>query len=213
MYDFNPRPLRRGRRSAVAPSPAPSIFQSTPPAKGATSFKKYLARTVRFQSTPPAKGATSRGDSRSLRSFGHFNPRPLRRGRPAAAELEGGIDNISIHAPCEGGDPESVPHHHADIISIHAPCEGGDAWTIATKVTGLISIHAPCEGGDSKNSQKNRLNLYKQNKYPRNFLRFRFYPVIVVCLCTINFPQIRCETASFFCALVPRTESRGKSNP
>ena len=58
-----------------------SKFQSTPPARGATSTlwqKEILTHT--FQSTPPARGATSCG------SF--LKPKT----------------SISIHAPREGGD-------------------------------------------------------------------------------------------------------------
>ena len=91
---------------AVAPSlPSPSKrpFQSTPPARGATSLHLLTPRvatdfnprpprggrlavssiwwaTMRFQSTPPARGATD--VFRAI--LGH--------------------DNISIHAPREGGD-------------------------------------------------------------------------------------------------------------
>ena len=88
-----------------------------------------------------------------------------------------GLPNISIHAPCEGGDPpapggggrgrkfQSTPPARgatlthgvrAEVgpISIHAPCEGGDPDR-AHEPSGdhHISIHAPCEGGDSKDAQ------------------------------------------------------------
>ena len=57
------------------------IFQSTPPARGATmaGFLIWWA-TMQFQSTPPARGATFR------LYFGKIRKR------------------ISIHAPREGGD-------------------------------------------------------------------------------------------------------------
>ena len=56
------------------------VFQSTPPARGATSlFKVGKTSNALFQSTPPARGATA----------------PLHHGHAALG--------ISIHAPREGG--------------------------------------------------------------------------------------------------------------
>ena len=57
-----------------------SIFQSTPPARGATTKPPKSLLKLLFQSTPPARGATKR-ISRVLQP-----------------------DKISIHAPREGGD-------------------------------------------------------------------------------------------------------------
>ena len=56
------------------------IFQSTPPARGATFLSSSWPRRPRFQSTPPARGATAYTTSRNM------------------------IQPISIHAPREGGD-------------------------------------------------------------------------------------------------------------
>ena len=55
-----------------------------------------------FQSTPPARGATIEI---------HTTSPP---------------QNISIHAPREGGDMTSSFYLHFIEISIHAPREGGD---------------------------------------------------------------------------------------
>ena len=62
------------------------VFQSTPPARGATWVLSLFARKGIFQSTPPARGATGLG---GILRFVH---------------------RISIHAPREGGDavPPSV---------------------------------------------------------------------------------------------------------
>ena len=56
-------------------------FQSTPPARGATTNLSLAVYALIFQSTPPARGATSCG-----------------------AELYRKRTGISIHAPREGGD-------------------------------------------------------------------------------------------------------------
>ena len=56
------------------------LFQSTPPARGATTTRISPSTSGTFQSTPPARGATTSKRSSS------------------------GLMPISIHAPREGGD-------------------------------------------------------------------------------------------------------------
>ena len=81
--DFNPRPPRGGRLPPGSSSNFLSIisihapreggdcgrhicsagwclFQSTPPARGATKALSFIAHSQEFQSTPPARGATLR---------------------------------------------------------------------------------------------------------------------------------------------------------
>ena len=80
------------------------IFQSTPPARGATSCDTAIKGISVFQSTPPARGApVAIGNRRHL----HLG--------------------ISIHAPREGGDfARELKGQRYIFISIHAPREGGD---------------------------------------------------------------------------------------
>ena len=61
-----------------------------------------------FQSTPPARGAT------------------------AGQTDDDGTDDISIHAPREGGDINAALEKNYRVISIHAPREGG-AWIEITR--------------------------------------------------------------------------------
>ena len=101
-----------------------------------------------FQSTPPARGATRRSSGDRLmtkeisihapREGGDVNPRWTGRRMP-----------ISIHAPREGGDEAMKAGRRGyTIISIHAPREGGD-FRVGNLIAGfVISIHAPREGGD-----------------------------------------------------------------
>ena len=102
---FNPRSPRRERLSLSAASFAPSLFQSTLPAKGATAFLAYKAFGGRFQSTLPAKGATG-------------------------CTCPPSCWPVSIHAPREGSDiGEQLPADGEDV-SIHAPREGSDAYRL-----------------------------------------------------------------------------------
>ena len=96
------------------------------------------------------------------------------------------MDNISIHALCEEGDPENVVISKMPEISIHALCEEGDgaglllstckqlflstpsARRATTKAVNVspknmrISIHALCEEGDPTwwRMRWNRWNFY-----------------------------------------------------
>ena len=57
-----------------------------------------------FQSTPPARGATIQA-MLYLPVYGDFNPRPPRGGRPPIkTKRKRMMIHISIHAPREGGD-------------------------------------------------------------------------------------------------------------
>ena len=59
------------------------VFQSTPPARGATgAMPIVISATSGFQSTPPARGATSAFPVIVHPQTEHFNPRPPRGGRP-----------------------------------------------------------------------------------------------------------------------------------
>ena len=101
----------------------------------------------------------------------YFNPRPPRGGRLVGRDTFFSDDEISIHAPREGGDTSGEEIDITFGISIHAPREGGDRRTIrltlppfgcqstppargATRrrpscgAYAVISIHAPREGGD-----------------------------------------------------------------
>ena len=78
---FNPRPPRGGRLKGITAGRHPLLFQSTPPARGATPSRFANCSTIyAFQSTPPARGATP--GPRSQSSLCRFQSTP----------------------PCEGGD-------------------------------------------------------------------------------------------------------------
>ena len=51
-------PREGGDFTASNKNAAESLFQSTPPARGATNFTRQTVNKEVFQSTPPARGAT-----------------------------------------------------------------------------------------------------------------------------------------------------------
>ena len=80
---------------------------------------------VLFQSTPPARGATYyRNSNDAKRKISIHAPREGGdAGLPSAID---GTAKISIHAPREGGDDLGRVQRALGHISIHAPREGGD---------------------------------------------------------------------------------------
>ena len=170
LFNFNPRPPRGGRHLVGLVGKASSIFQSTPPARGATMRVSIFLTPSRFQSTPPARGATfSRykfphllmisihapregGDTNSISiemCCSDFNPRPPRGGRPPLLRHSGG-DTYFNPRPPRGGRLRIVGVPCVRFgISIHAPREGGDRIKKLLLFGNVISIHAPREGGDT----------------------------------------------------------------
>ena len=132
----------------ISLSVASGLFQSTPPARGATAcILSHLLAQMLFQSTPPARGATLI--------------------RPT---LDSGR-NISIHAPREGGDHPLLPfcQSHIDFnprpprggrrnyplkkpvrlqFQSTPPARGATRTSYSSTAFRIISIHAPREGGD-----------------------------------------------------------------
>ena len=103
-WNFNPRTPRGVRRSGCGTSQCPPRFQSTHPARGATTGMPWRSSMERFQSTHPARGATEAvraeppplplfqsthpargatlGDLWLVRAPDYFNPRTPRGVRP-----------------------------------------------------------------------------------------------------------------------------------
>ena len=95
----------------VPPTWVGLTFQSTPPARGATSGCTGLADGIaRFQSTPPARGATATEMSYLLAATS-FQSTPPARGATVTGPKFFGFVGISIHAPREGGDSIAVGHN------------------------------------------------------------------------------------------------------
>ena len=105
-----------------------------------------------FQSTPPARGATTVGVVQRFPKQ-NFNPRPPRGGRLAAAAATVPATEISIHAPREGGDGFMQIHTVWFVrISIHAPREGGDRFLkLGRRPTWTFQSTPPARGATPAN--------------------------------------------------------------
>ena len=111
--------ISRARRCAILP------FQSTLPARGATSPVRSQCSDTLFQSTLPARGATFRRFRRVL-PLGFQSTLPARGATGSCIELFDARE-ISIHAPRTGSDGTSSSTVTPEtFISIHAPRTGSD---------------------------------------------------------------------------------------
>ena len=150
------------------------LFQSTPPARGATWVQVDPPGHLKISIHAPREGGDRCAAWRRSPASSDFNPRPPRGGRLGGGRQAGDVQHqISIHAPREGGDlvvaallagqlifQSTPPARGATIsqydvlpyghISIHAPREGGDSVPSASPSQRTISIHAPREGGDKQ---------------------------------------------------------------
>ncbi len=79
--NFNPRPPRGGRPSLWTPVSDPAEISIHAPREGGDwAAVRSASRDRVFQSTPPARGATTRTPRRAAQTW-NFNPRPPRGGR------------------------------------------------------------------------------------------------------------------------------------
>ena len=100
---FNPRSPHGERQVILIVWACASLFQSTLPARGATTSVAIVPFSVKFQSTIPARGATRTRGFQAL-SRCNFNPRSPHGERPAFPARRCSFLSISIHAPRTGSD-------------------------------------------------------------------------------------------------------------
>ena len=124
------------------------LFQSTPPARGATYGLVHKLRLFPISIHAPREGGDRAARNSGRRSV-DFNPRPPRGGRLSTVTMMQYRGGISIHAPARGATFLFNDTDGMTPISIHAPREGGDSRPMRCIISSrTISIHAPREGGD-----------------------------------------------------------------
>ena len=125
------------------------VFQSTLPARGATSLcPGYHLPHSTFQSTLPARGATNAADQRRPSAF-DFNPRSPHGERRSPAFIRAAAPGISIHAPRTGSDLNQAgqPRRKEDF-NPRSPHGERPETPEETGASEIISIHAPRTGSD-----------------------------------------------------------------
>ena len=102
------------------------VFQSTPPARGATitSFNEVYRTDISIHA--PREGGDLRFLQCRMKFLLLFQSTPPARGATVILAALLSTLGISIHAPREGGDMILRRGTRNFLISIHAPREGGD---------------------------------------------------------------------------------------
>ena len=181
ILDFNPRSPHGERPCCIVCFFVLRLFQSTLPARGATTFPaRPTSRPATFQSTLPARGATRAAAMRTGRHTLFQSTLPAR-GATQYQVLRGNrVVTISINAPRTGSDGIAYFAIEAFAISIHAPRTGSDnvqplllgnqtdfnprsphgerpqpRWFAICNL--IISIHAPRTGSDDRDCLPARL--------------------------------------------------------
>ena len=159
------------------------LFQSTPPARGATSGYQYEDLRLDVISIHAPREGGDLDGAPGPGECQNFNPRPPRGGRPISIFKSNRFSKFQSTPPARGATNTRCRSIFGHYISIHAPREGGDQHSYTKEVSiknfnprpprggrpggknmkssrTWISIHAPREGGD----------LMFLRRGPRNFL-------------------------------------------
>ena len=125
------------------------IFQSTPPARGATLFSlDVFPAILNFNPRPPRGGRLAFLLFLLVRR--HFNPRPPRGGRLRVFTIAKHIVRFQSTPPARGATPRSWAGgtRRPSDFNPRPPRGGRQGLAQALTDRQMISIHAPREGGD-----------------------------------------------------------------
>ena len=135
-----------GRAGQAHPGEPISIHA---PRTGSDSHRVlHAAHRLVFQSTLPARGATSSGRPR-WRTSRYFNPRSPHGERQMGLVPEQEDTIFQSTLPARGATSARNQRTPTGAISIHAPRTGSDSFPSVLLHPRLISIHAPRTGSDA----------------------------------------------------------------
>ena len=140
---FNPRRPRGRRRTTCSRGRSRSRFNPRRPRGRRRTPSATIHMREEFQSTPPARAATT--DDRFKLSetlcFNPRRPRGRRRDRRPAILLR--RRNVSIHAARAGGDVSCPPGERANVMFQSTPPARAATWRGAPRLTGLMFQSTP----------------------------------------------------------------------
>ena len=125
-----------------------AIFQSTPPARGATAACPAVPDLGEISIHAPREG----GDwtSRAILPIRfYFNPRPPRGGRRRFCPQVHSDGDFNPRPPRGGRRLPSCANLRRLAFQSTPPARGATSWPQADRSRACISIHAPREGGDN----------------------------------------------------------------
>ena len=152
----------------------PNGFQSTPPARGATTgFSRDKWLTL-ISIHAPREGGDPLGRYTTSTPQRNFNPRPPRGGRRWTETGGCTISGFQSTPPARGATGLDICALHAALISIHAPREGGDFTALSTNFVFLHFNPRPPRGGRRPTrSARSRFLPHFNPRPPRGGRRLR----------------------------------------
>ena len=182
-------PREGGDGVADAGEPPGVIFQSTPPARGATGATQKGLTSAAISIHAPREGGDCLFVSLS-RTLNHFNPRPPRGGRRCEIVSRLAVSEFQSTPPARGATTKGVADMACNLFQSTPPARGatlrpprragqrpdfnprpprGGRQQVFCKLAfvGDISIHAPREGGDGAFSQYRESHRYFNPRPPR----------------------------------------------
>ena len=124
------------------------VFQSTPPARGATPYNSVTYAGMRHFNPRPPRGGRHY-ERHSQRHYPDFNPRPPRGGRPKGTDFSKISKKFQSTPPARGATVSGfAAHHRYPNFNPRPPRGGRQLPDQDLKICVTISIHAPREGGD-----------------------------------------------------------------
>ena len=145
--NFNPRPPRGGRPAPGGVYQSLNLFQSTPPARGATARAATRSFwTSTFQSTPPARGATLAVNVGMMCTV-NFNPRPPRGGRLIALRAYTVLRAFQSTPPARGATSAVTTPSRLTLFQSTPPARGATTSTYGTSAGRSNFNPRPPRGG------------------------------------------------------------------
>ena len=124
-----------------------TVFQSTPPARGATRRVIKSSRGCIISIHAPREGGDQGMPCRPL-SLPDFNPRPPRGGRHTTTHCVVCQEDFNPRPPRGGRLLRHLTGHSVCEFQSTPPARGATSYRPPVPSGFLISIHAPREGGD-----------------------------------------------------------------
>ena len=166
-WNFNPRSPRGERHLGDHVSHLVIVISIHAPREG-SDLQRNARETIRalFQSTLPARGATStRGHLKISRLISIHAPRE---GSDSSITPSTTVETVfQSTLPARGATVAVLNAVNGIVISIHAPREGSDFPIHDPRISILISIHAPREGSDPALSMPSTRSCYFNPRSPR----------------------------------------------
>ena len=135
------------------------IFQSTLPARGATSKTRRAASMCRISIHAPRTGSDLTASTAGTLTA-NFNPRSPHGERLSPASFLVDFLHFNPRSPHGERHLRNSPISRQKCISIHAPRTGSDVLVRIIEINAPISIHAPRTGSDGLESVYND-HVYK----------------------------------------------------